>query len=772
MRLRPFDLRLRSRAFWIAVGYAVFAGLWILLSDRALGALVDDPRRLVGWSVVKGGAFVAVTAVLLWLLLRRTYGALERAFVSLQTTADRLLASEQRLTALIGSATDAVLAVDPAGRLTQFNAAAERMFGLPAAAALGEPLARFVPGELAAAPDSGAVREALRADGGRFPVEASVSAGAPWGRTLILREVAQRLAHEREIEHLNRLYSALSQINQAIVRSPTPEEVHARVCRVLVEHGGFRTAWIGWHDPSSARLFPVASAGDESGYVAGLRIFTDDRPDGRGPLANAFRAGTGYVCNDVLRDPETAPWIDAVRERGLAAVAAFPVRVDGVVQGLLVVYSEEAGYFRERELALLEEAAADLSFALERFEREAERRHAEAVAAAERQFSETMIDSTPGILYLYDERGRFLRWNRNFEIVSGYSAEEIGGMHPLEFFAAEDQTRVERRIVDVFTHGVSSVEAPFRSKDGATTPYFFTGRKVLFEGRTCLVGIGIDVSERVRAEQALRELNQTLESRVELRTAELAAAVERAEAADRLKSAFLAAMSHELRTPLNSILGFAGILLQELPGPLNAEQAKQLGIVRSSARHLLDLINDVLDLSKIEAGQLEVKQEEFAPAESLERVVAAVRPLAEAKGLALALDAGALPRRLTSDRRRVEQILLNLLNNAIKFTDRGEVRLAAEPLAAWRPAAGGAPLPAVRFRVADTGIGIRETDLARLFRPFTQLDTGLTRQHDGTGLGLAICRRLATLLGGEVAAASEFGKGSEFTLVLPAGGTR
>ena len=274
------------------------------------------------------------------------------------------------------------------------------------------------------------------------------------------------------------------------------------------------------------------------------------------------------------------------------------------------------------------------------------------------------------------------------------------------------------------------------------------------------------------SEERLTASNQTLESRVEERTLELAAAVERAEAADRLKSAFLAAMSHELRTPLNSILGFVGILLQELPGPLNAEQAKQLGIVRNSARHLLDLINDVLDLSKIEAGQLEVRREEFSPIESVERVVATVRPLAQAKGLALALDVGELPRRVASDRRRVEQILLNLLNNAIKFTDSGEVRLAAETLAEWRPAAGAAPVPAVRFRVVDTGVGIREEDLCRLFQPFVQLDTGLTRQYDGTGLGLAICRRLAVLLGGEVAAASAPGKGSEFTVVLPAGGPR
>ena len=159
------------------------------------------------------------------------------------------------------------------------------------------------------------------------------------------------------------------------------------------------------------------------------------------------------------------------------------------------------------------------------------------------------------------------------------------------------------------------------------------------------------------------------------RTAELAVAKERAESADRLKSAFLATMSHELRTPLNSIIGFTGIMLQGLAGPLNAEQTKQLGMVQSSARHLLALINDVLDISKIEAGQLEIRAEQFDLRSSLEKVAALVKPLAEKKGLALRVVLSPDVGQAVSDRLRVEQVLLNLLNNAVKFTERGEVTL-------------------------------------------------------------------------------------------------
>ena len=266
--------------------------------------------------------------------------------------------------------------------------------------------------------------------------------------------------------------------------------------------------------------------------------------------------------------------------------------------------------------------------------------------------------------------------------------------------------------------------------------------------------------------EELRQRAAELEKRVAERTeelilanGELLEAKEAAESADRVKSAFLATMSHELRTPLNSIIGFTGILLQGLAGPLNEEQRKQLEIVRGSARHLLALINDVLDLSKIEAGQLAVVREPFDLRASIGKVADIVKPLAEKKGLALRLALAPEIGMWTGDPRRIEQILLNLLNNAIKFTERGEVALVA-----------GAARGGLHLAVSDTGIGIRKEDLGRLFQPFRQIDSGLARQHEGTGLGLAICRRLAGLLGGEIHAASEWGQGSVFTVWLPGAG--
>lgn len=694
-------------------------------------------------------------------------------------------------------------------------------------------------------------------------------------------------APQAAAERMNQLYTALRYINQAIVRLGTRAELFARVCQMLVEPGGFRMAWVGWYDPDTQRLLPVAESGDEGGYLQSIQIYVDDRPEGRGPTGIAFRENRTYICNDMFSDPATLPWRPDLARRGFRASAVFPIRLHGKVEGTLSVYAEQPGFFQEGEISLLTQAAADLSFALDTLAERDETLLARALAEREQRFTNSLIESMPGIFYLYDATGRFLRWNQNFESTSGYGSREIARMHPLDFFDGAEKQLLSQRIAEVFERGESSVEALFVSKDGRRTPYFFTGKRISFDGETCLVGVGvdiskrkeaedalskseqryrttldnilegcqligfdwrylylndaaavhnrrpnqellgqrmpdawpgidqtevfrmlkrcleerlplhqetefvfpdgtsgwfdvrtqpvpegifvlsIDISDRKRAETALHELNESLEQKVRERTLDLKAALERAESADRIKSAFLATMSHELRTPLNSIIGFSGILLRGMAGPLNPEQSKQLGMVKGSAGHLLELINDVLDLSKIEAGEFEVRLAPFDLRESIERVAASVRPLAEQKGLTLNVVISEPLEPLESDRRRVEQILLNLLHNAIKFTDQGTVTLSADMAHELLQKASGTPERVVRLQVADTGIGIQPQDLPTLFRPFQQIDAGLGRQHEGTGLGLAICLRLCKLLGGDVRVESRFQHGSVFTAILP-----
>jgi PAS domain S-box-containing protein len=695
--------------------------------------------------------------------------------------------SRELLAAIVDSSFDAIVGQDLNGIVTSWNAGARNIFGYRAEEVVGTPVIRMIPkdrqkeeqiiwdrlrrGERVDPLET--VRKAK--DGRLIDVSLAVSPirdnrGRITGASKIVRDITALKKRTREVERISRLYAVLSQINQAIVSTASREALFARVCDALVNKGSFRLAWIACFDPATARLVPVAVSGDDNGYVQSIEVYgADGRAEGRGPSGKAFREGKPHISQDFSLDPDMRPWLKEATRRGFRSSAAFPIREAGKVSGVLIVNAAETNFFQAEETDLLKEAAGDLSFGLDNFAREDERRRIEALARSERSFSDTIIESMAGILYLYDEHGQFLRWNHNFEIVTGYSAREIERMRPVEFFCDRDRPVLSARIKQVFETGEASVEALLLAKSGRTTPYFFTGRRIIFEGRACLVGVGIDISERKRVEEALRELNESLERKVAERTADLQIALAQAKAADRTKSAFLATMSHELRTPLNSIIGFSGIMLQGLAGELNPEQSKQLGMVRGSARHLLALINDVLDISKIEAGELEVHFKAFDIKASIERVVASITPMAEKKGLALSVDLKNLPDTFVSDQRRVEQMLLNLLSNAVKFTEKGSVRLSAE----ISSRVAGHDGPVLHIQVADTGIGIRAEHIPKLFQAFRQVDTGISRQHEGTGLGLAISRRLADRLGGEIKVESEFGRGSVFTLILPLeGGAR
>lgn len=390
--------------------------------------------------------------------------------------------------------------------------------------------------------------------------------------------------------------------------------------------------------------------------------------------------------------------------------------------------------------------------------------------ASERKYRD-LVEQANSIILRWNADGRITFLNRFGQQFFGYTADEVVGRHVMETIVPPTDD-VGRSLADLMAR-ICANPAAFEQnlnenlkRNGERVWVAWTNR-VEYDGQGAvreILSVGTDITARKRAEEEVARLHEDLrrhadelEQRVQERTAELAVAKEQAEAADRLKSAFLATMSHELRTPLNSIIGFTGIILQELAGPLNAEQRKQLEMVRGSARHLLALINDVLDLSKIEAGQLQVVDEPVDLRAAIEHAAALVQPLADKKGLTLQVTIAPEVGPMNGDRRRIEQVLLNLLNNAVKFTLQGGVRLDATV---------NDRAQAV-LAVSDTGIGLKPEEVAQLFRPFHQVSTGLGRSQEGTGLGLAICRRLATLMHGEITVQSVPDQGSTFTFILP-----
>jgi PAS domain S-box-containing protein len=352
------------------------------------------------------------------------------------------------------------------------------------------------------------------------------------------------------------------------------------------------------------------------------------------------------------------------------------------------------------------------------------------------------------IVGIYDAQG-FIRYvNDRFTAVSGYTRADVLGRHlRLLLKGHQDRTALERIAATLAAGNVWRGPLKCGRRDGGV--YFADTTIVPFadrDGRVFqYVAIQTDISERQRFE------------------AELIQARDRAEAATRAKSAFLANMSHELRTPLNAITGYSELILEDVSAQADPALVRDVTRIRDAGRHLLKLIDDVLDLSKIEAGRMDLVVTEFPLREMLGEVETLLRPQIEANGNAFTV---ALPSgldRMRGDEVKIRQALINLLSNAGKFTSHGRVALeATERLEA------GAPV--LVFAVTDTGIGMTPDELARIFVPFTQADSSPTRRYGGTGLGLAIARRLAELMGGRIDCTSAPGAGSRFELVVPAAG--
>jgi PAS domain S-box-containing protein len=357
-----------------------------------------------------------------------------------------------------------------------------------------------------------------------------------------------------------------------------------------------------------------------------------------------------------------------------------------------------------------------------------------------------LLESTPDGIVMANPTGHIVIANSQAETLFGYDPGELRGMSvdillPERFRGAHVGHRSNYFTQPRKRAMGSGLDLAGMRKDGTEFPIEISLSPLRTEESAFVMSAIRDISERKLFERTLQEKNLELA------------------AANQAKDRFLASMSHELRTPLNAIIGFTGTLLMKLPGPLTPDQYKQLRTVQTSARHLLALINDLLDVAKIEAGKVELNAEPVDCCAVLEEVAATLRQQAELKGLALTMALPGSPLMWTTDRRALAQIVINLAGNAIKFTESGSVMLR---LQLHRHDGADSLLIAVQ----DTGVGIPEEDQPKLFGAFSRVGSLRPRAAEGTGLGLHLSQRLAELLGGHIDFVSEVGKGSTFTLHL------
>ena len=363
-----------------------------------------------------------------------------------------------------------------------------------------------------------------------------------------------------------------------------------------------------------------------------------------------------------------------------------------------------------------------------------------------------LLESAPDAMVIVDDRGVIVLINAQTEKLFGYHRDELFGksievLIPDQFKDAHAGFR-RGYFDDPRTRAMGGGRDLYaRRRDGTSFPAEISLSPLRTPEGLLVMAAVRDITEQKTAQEEIHRKNLELEEQNR-----------RVEQANRMKSEFLANMSHELRTPLNSIIGFSEFLVDQKPGPLNDKQSEYLGDILNSGRHLLQLINDILDLSKVESGKMELALESFAPAEAIGEVCAVIAPTAKKKDISLEVALSPNLLRVTLDQHRFKQILYNLLSNAVKFTpDGGTVELMTNPLGEDR----------FEVHVKDSGIGIKGEDISKLFSEFTQLDSSAGRLYQGTGLGLALTKKLVELQKGSISVDSNIGAGSTFKVVLP-----
>jgi PAS domain S-box-containing protein len=556
---------------------------------------------------------------------------------------------------------------------------------------------------------------------------------------VMIHDITKRKKKALELYKINRVYVFICQINDLIIRTNQRQELFQEICNIAVHFGKFRMSWIGLLAENTNVIQTAAFAGFENDYFKSSIITASaNDPGGKGPTGIAVRGGKTVICNDIANDPRMKPWKEEALERGYRSVIAIPIVVRYKIIGSFNLYSNEINFFSsEEEISLLEKIILNLSFALEGILIEEERKSSEVKIS---QLSQA-VEQSPVVIVITNTEGEIEYANPKFVETSGYSLDEVIGknLHFLksEYTSPDEYKELWRtQVAEKDWHG----EIYNKRKDGT---FYWESAKISpilnSQGQTThYIGIKEDITQRKKTERQLIK------------------AKEKAEESNRLKLAFLANMSHEIRTPMNGILGFTKLLKE--PKLTGEEQLEYIKIIEKSGRRMLNIINDIISISKVESGQIEVSLSETDVNEQIEYLNTFFKPETKQKGITLLNSKKLLSMEcvISTDKEKIYAILTNLLKNAIKFTDKGSIEFGCERKG-----------ETVVFFVKDTGSGIPKAQQKIIFDRFRQANETITRSHEGSGLGLAISKAYVEILGGKIWVKSKVGKGSRFYFTIP-----